>query len=252
MSRHYLSFFVFLGDPYEWSSDDKGNLINILHRSGLTYVGKPNNNANNIIRTTKPVPRSVKSFYFEAKIEECGDKCCIAIGVTQSDPETRTGYLPGHTKNGTLGVGYRGDNGGIYNQTNFFKDEKTQKAEQYTAGDTVGCLLYQNSVHGMEVTQVQFTKNGEKVLSPIQIDNADWHPTIGMSSPGLSIDTNFGEGPFVFDPEGKLISLTTFSKPLRFLAKNIIYYLMNIDKFQTMWRMSKTVVTHSKEQFQRK
>jgi len=187
------------GDPYEWSSEDKGDLINILHRSGLTFIG--DSKVRNLIRTTEPVPISVKSFYFEAKIVERGDKCTMVIGVTQSDPETRSGVHVGWNRFPTLGIGYHSDDGGIFHKTISFSDEGTLKAEPFTEGDTVGCFLYQNSFHGTIITQVQFTKNGEKVLSPIQIDNAEWHPTISMSSPGLSIDTNFGEGPFEFDPK---------------------------------------------------
>jgi len=184
------------GHPDEWSCEDKGAKIKILHPNILRFVG--NEKIHNMIRTTEPVPNTVKSFYFEAKILDSGSNKIIVIGFTQSDPETRSGCLPGWAKYPTLGIGYHGDDGGICFKSS---TKHLQVAEKFETGDTVGCFLYQNSLHGMEVTQVQFTKNGEKVLDPMVIENGEWHPTIGMASPFSSVLTNFGERPFAFDLE---------------------------------------------------
>ena len=35
------------------------------------------------------------------------------------------------------------------------------------------------------------------------LENEVWYPTIGIASPGASIETNFGENQFAYSPGGK-------------------------------------------------
>ena len=53
---------------------------------------------------------------------------------------------------------------------------------------------------------VRFTKNGKKLSFPRFLKNEEWYPTIGIASPGASLETNFGENQFAYSPEGKCSS----------------------------------------------
>ena len=158
----------------------------------------------NLIRTTKPIPqKNGTSFYFEAKIVKGCVRCSIVIGLTEADPNTRTNCLPGYDYDkrerkyrlSTLGIGYRGGNGGIYTGTGHLES----RSDTFTAGDIVGCLVHINGMNGthQESTTVEFTKNGKLgPISPVHIKNAVWYPTIGIAEGGAVVETNFGEHPF--------------------------------------------------------
>ena len=153
---------------------------------------------NNIIRTTDPIPQESTSFYFEALIVNSGENEILGIGITEADPNTRSGDFPGWNSYSTLGIGYHGDDGGI-----FYKSEmKSDSAEPFTTGDVVGCLFNRTFMWDQVFVNVQFTKNGKKLLSPTTVKDAIWYPTIGMASPGASIKTNFGEHEFRYSKSG--------------------------------------------------
>ena len=130
----------------------------------------------------------MQSFYFEVEIIRCGIDASVNIGLTQYDPSTRSGCQPGWptrygTKNHSLGIGYHSDNGGIYQDS----PRALVSTETFTTGDVVGCLLSRITIGVLfrkEMIEVQFTKNGQKLLNPRKLENADWFPTIGMLSPG--------------------------------------------------------------------
>ena len=185
-----------LPGTFHWSQEDKGKLISIKSQSLIAYLG--DYKLSNIIRTTEAIPKTSSMFYFEIKIRDCGTNSVLGIGLTQADPNTRSGCFPGWKRYTTLGIGYHGDDGGIYRQSN----KAIERTETFTTGDVAGCFMCQTRIKEEEVTLVQFTKNGQKFLSPRIIENSEWYPTIGMASPGASISTNFGEGPFVYDPIG--------------------------------------------------
>ena len=126
------------------------------------------------------------------------DAGTISIGLTQFNPNTRSGCLPGYGSDAAMGIGYDSYHGGI-----FYKSIRpVEVAEEYSTGDTVGCFMCREHINDKEMIMVQFTLNGKKLLSPRLIPNYDWYPTIGIRSPGASIDTNFGENQFLFDAKG--------------------------------------------------
>ena len=76
---------------------------------------------------------------------DCGDNAELAIGLTKADSDTRTGCMPGWPSDfsgqkifSTLGIGYHGDDGGIYHYTG----RPIERGEAYTTGDVVGCYLW--------------------------------------------------------------------------------------------------------------
>ena len=122
----------------------------------------------------------------------------IAIGLTKKSPNIRSGHLPGWETNPKLGIGYHGDDGGVYHES----INAVEQGKQFTTGDVVGCYMSFTRVNDEDITLTQFTKNGKKILSPRIISNADWFPTIGIGSPGAVVDTNFGIDQFIFNIKG--------------------------------------------------
>ena len=183
----------------------------IEEQSRLSYLGS--NKVHNLIRTTKPIlQKNSTSFYFEVKIVKGGSNNVIAIGLTEADPYTRTNCMPGwgYDYRGshsypTLGIGYHGDDGGIFKGSGRFR---FNKIESFTTGDIVGCLVRARvkCINGtdQEITTVEFTKNGKiGPISPVHIKDAVWYPTIGMASAGAVVETNFGEHPFFYSGMSK-------------------------------------------------
>ena len=157
----------------------------------------------NLIRTTKPIPLiNSTSFYFEVKIIDGGKNDYLGIGITEADPNTRSGSFPGWDTFPTLGIGYHGDDGKIFHKNGYTKSDFVEK---FTTGDVVGCLIYLARTKDNEINLVQFTKNGKKLNFPRVVKTKVWYPTIGISSPGASVDTNFGQHPFLYLREGNYI-----------------------------------------------
>ena len=177
--------------------EDKGKKIVIETPSQLKFVGTQIEE--NLVRTTKPIHKESSSFYFEVKVVNSGEEGVVAIGLTQANQNTRSGHFPGWITDPTLGIGYHGDDGGIYHGSR----KAIEHDEQYTTGDTVGCYLCRTRMNDEEITSVQFTRNGKKILYPRTLANADWYPTIGLASPGAIIDTNFDTNQSILDTEGK-------------------------------------------------
>ena len=153
----------------------------------------------NIIRTKQPILGTSASFYFEAKILDSGENDIIGIGITQADSRSRSGVFPGWNTYPTLGIGYHGDDGGIFQGSG----KKADTTEKFSTGDVVGCFVYHTQISKKDVTMVRFTKNGKKLNFPRILENKVWYPTIGIASPGASVETNFGENQFAYSPEGK-------------------------------------------------
>ena len=225
-SLFYFEFEYFLFEESETiglSSEDKGDLIEIDSESQVSYVGE--NDVRNLIRTTKPIPQTNwTSFYFEVKVIDGGQNDMIGIGLTEFNPVTRSGYFPGwtpldHYGNpeeilNTLGIGYHGNDGGIYHGNGIgsrlrIKTE-TDHAENFTTGDIVGCLIHRTAVENQEAILVQFTKNGKKLNFPRLIKKNILYPTVGIASPGASVDINFGEHPFLYLEKGNYFNTSLY------------------------------------------
>ena len=97
-----------------------------------------------------------------------------------------------------MGIGYHGDDGGIFHASN----APIEIGEVYTSGDVVGCFFCRTQKNDDQINLVQFTKNGERVLLPRIIANQEWYPTIGISSPGAIVDTYFDPNQFLYNDKG--------------------------------------------------
>ena len=106
----------------------------------------------------------------------------------------------------TLGIGYQGNDGGIYNKSGKAIDH----FETFKTGDVVGCLMFKIEINNKEFILVQFTKNGRKSSFPRLISDTvnnywvkEWYLTIKMVSPGATVDINFGKHKFLYLPQGR-------------------------------------------------
>ena len=111
-----------LQGTFHWSQEDKGKLISIKSQSLIAYLG--DYKLSNIIRTTE--------------------------AITQADPSTRSGCFPGWKRYTTLGIGYHGDDGGIYYHSN----KAIERTETFTTGDVAGCFMCQTRIKEKDVTLV--------------------------------------------------------------------------------------------------
>ena len=202
---YFLRFIDLNTTFFKWSSWDKGDkiivdshLITMGGLSRLSYTG--HSKVHNLVRTTRPIRKNSSSFYFEAKILDCGSNEIIGIGITEADPNTRSGVFPGWSTYSTLGIGYHGDDGGIF----YKNSQKIDSNETFTTGDVVGCLVYHTNIENDPLTFIRFTKNGEEINFSRLVKNANWYPTIGMASPGSSVEVNFGEHPFLYTEKGNV------------------------------------------------
>ena len=176
--------------------EDKGEQIVIVTPSQIKFVGTKIEE--NLVRTTQTIDKKSPSFYFEVKVVNSGEEGVVAIGLTQANPNTRSGSFPGWNDDPTLGIGYHGDDGGIYHDS----AEAIENGETYTTGDVVGCYMCRTQMNNEEIILVQFTKNGKKLLCPRILANASWYPTIGLGSPEAMVETNFDIHQFAFNTKG--------------------------------------------------
>ena len=205
-------------ETYHWSMNDKGEHIRIKTPSQLEFIG--DEIKENLIRTTKAIGKASSSFYFEAKMINSGKDGVIAIGLTQANPSTRSGHFPGWKSEPTLGIGYHGDDGGIFYESN----KAIERGESYATGDIVGCYMCRTRMNDEDSTLVQFTRNGKMILFPRMITNDDCYPTIGLGSPRAIVDTRFDINEFSFDMNG-----TYYSRNILYTQNEInsIYIQLN-------------------------
>lgn len=113
--------------------------------------------------------------------------------------KTMSNSFEGSHSYSTLGIGYHGDDGGIFKGSG---NSPYDTFESFTTGDVVGLLFHINGING---TTVEFTKNGKiGTMYPIRIKDAIWYPTIGIASIGAVVETNFGEHPFLYSDMSKI------------------------------------------------
>ncbi|PIK50176.1 putative ran-binding protein 9 [Apostichopus japonicus] len=126
----------------------------------------------------------------------------MAIGLSTDEFATNLNRLPGSDKHS---YGYNADSGNICNSTG--NHNGIPYGPSYTTGDVVGCgiNLVDNSCF--------YTKNGVHLGDAFKDLPSNLYPTVGLQTPGESIETNFGQFSFVFDIEDMMqeMSCRTFN-----------------------------------------
>lgn len=120
------------------------------------------------------------------------------MGIGLSQQGTSLNRLPGWEK---YSYGYHGDDGYAFNSTTTGQPY----GPTFTTGDVIGC-----GVNLVDNTCF-YTKNGHHLgiaFTDLRVrQNSDLYPTVGLQTPGETIDANFGQAPFVYDIEDMMREL---------------------------------------------
>ncbi|XP_043227976.1 ran-binding protein 9-like isoform X2 [Amphibalanus amphitrite] len=227
--------------PTCWSQKDKFQDVGLTQNNLRAHYkgnGKTNKDAASV-RASHPIPPACGLYYFEVKIVSKGRDGYMGIGLSQQG--TSLNRLPGWEK---YSYGYHGDDGYAFNSTTTGQPY----GPTFTTGDVIGC-----GVNLVENTCF-YTKNGHHLgiaftdlrcssgtNCPRRTRQSDLYPTVGLQTPGETIDANFGQAPFVYDIEDMM-------RELRARVRTTIQSLPVPDALscwqETLHRMVQTYLVH--------
>ncbi|OAP64520.1 hypothetical protein AYL99_00492 [Fonsecaea erecta] len=182
--------------PSRWSEQDKYPGLDVIDGQDLKYSGAPSKADIEAasVRTDHPMPPACGIYYFEVEIKQKTKDTPISIGFSTSEASLER--LPGWETNSW---GYHGDDGKL-----FFGDHAGRSyGPIFGAGDVIGCGINFNTC------QAFFTKNGQDlgICFPELKKDVKLYPSIGVKKqPGALLAANFGQRPFVFDIEDRVLS----------------------------------------------
>ncbi|EHY57267.1 Ran-binding protein 9 [Exophiala dermatitidis] len=183
--------------PSRWSEQDKYPGLDLSNDGrDVKYSGtcsKADIEAASV-RADYPMSPACGIYYFEVEIKNKTRDTAIAIGF--STAEASLERLPGWE---THSWGYHGDDGKMF----FGEHQGRSYGPTFGAGDVIGCGVNFNAGHAF------FTRNGHDLGICFRDLRKDFtpFPTVGMKKhSGAWVSTNFGERPFVFDIDGKMLS----------------------------------------------
>ena len=220
--RYILEPTAIIDHTWSWSNHDKGKHIS-YDGNQITHDGSYERSS--LIRTEQCISKEIDHVYFEVTVINEGsdvdidkDIDCvdenkdITIGFSKTSPDTRDGKWLGDF-NGSLGYqSYttmytrRRCTGGrdhIYSRQNKIKvgGHTIKEPGNFGTGDTIGCGVHRMTVDETTFLRFYFTKNGKKIDAIGYLEDAEYHPTIGMCD-GSVVECNFGENPFMFNGQG--------------------------------------------------
>lgn len=176
--------------PTCWSQKDKFQDIGLTQNNMRAHYkgnGKSNKDAASV-RANHPIPTACGLFYFEVKIVSKGRDGYMGVGLTQLG--TNLNRLPGWEK---YSYGYHGDDGHVFNSATTGRSY----GPTFSTGDVIGCGL------NLVDNTCFYTKNGHNLgVAAYDLRTpGDLYPTVGLQTPGETVDVNFGQLPFMFDIE---------------------------------------------------
>jgi len=136
------------------------------------------------VRTDFPIPAACGIYYFEVKVLSKGRDGYMGIGLSKSD--VLLNRLPGWDKNS---YGYHGDDGHSF----CCSGTGQNYGPTFSTDDVIGCCL------NLIENTCFYTKNGYNLGIAFRDLPSDLYPTVGLQTPGESIEANFGQYPFEFD-----------------------------------------------------
>ena len=181
--------------PSRWNDQDKYPGLDISNGGlDIRYSGaasKADIEAASV-RADFPMSPACGIYYFEVTITSKSKDTAIAIGFSTADASLER--LPGWE---THSWGYHGDDGKV------FVGEHAGRpyGPMFSANDVVGCGLNFRSGHAF------FTLNGRDLdVCFRDLKDVRPYPTVGMKKySGASVSVNFGQRPFVFDIDDKMM-----------------------------------------------
>ena len=183
--------------PSRWSDQDKYPGLDIMSDGqDLRYSGSASKAEIEAasVRTEHAMPMGCGIYYFEIEIKQKSKDTAIAVGFSTNEASLER--LPGWE---THSWGYHGDDGKMF----FGEHSGRSYGPTFGVGDVIGCGVNFNTC------QAFFTKNGLDlgVCFRELKKNLELYPTIGMKKhSGALVTGNFGQRPFVFDIDDKMLS----------------------------------------------
>lgn len=181
--------------PSRWSDLDKYPGLDITN-SGLDvkYSGaasKADIEAASV-RADYPMSPACGIHYFEVTVKSKNKDCAIAVGFSTAQASLER--LPGWE---THSWGYHGDDGKMFSGEHAGR----HYGPNFSAEDVVGCGINFNT------GQAFFTLNGKDLdVCFRDLKEVKPFPTVGMKKySGASVSVNFGQKPFLFDIEEKML-----------------------------------------------
>ena len=181
--------------PSKWSDQDKYPGLDITNGGlDVRYSGaasKADIEAASV-RADFPMSPACGVFYFEVTINSKSKDSAIAVGFSTAQASLER--LPGWE---THSWGYHGDDGKMFSGEHAGRNY----GPTFSANDVVGCGINFNTGHAF------FTMNGRDLdVCFRELKDVRPFPTVGMKKySGASVSVNFGQRPFVFDIEEKML-----------------------------------------------
>ncbi len=181
--------------PSRWSDQDKYPGLDITNGGlDVRYSGaasKADIEAASV-RADFPISPACGIFYFEVTINSKNKDSAIAVGFSTAQASLER--LPGWE---THSWGYHGDDGKMFSGEHAGRNY----GPMFSANDVVGCGINFNTGHAF------FTLNGRDLdVCFRDLKDIRPFPTVGMKKySGASVSVNFGQRPFVFDIEEKML-----------------------------------------------
>ncbi|KAK3309108.1 uncharacterized protein B0T15DRAFT_491641 [Chaetomium strumarium] len=184
--------------PSRWNKDDKEAALEVLGDGyEVRHTGRASSEHEaSAVRADHHMSPSCGVYYFEITVlnKKKDNMKTPPIAIGFASKEASINRAPGWEPESW---GYHGDDGNSFASQNVGKPY----AEQFGAGDTVGCLVNFRLNHAL------FTKNGREL--PIAFRDINFkevkgklYPIVGLKKKEDHIMANFGQRPFVFDIDG--------------------------------------------------
>jgi Ran-binding protein 9/10 len=181
--------------PSRWSDLDKYPGLDITNAGlDVKYSGaasKADIEAASV-RADYPMSPACGIYYFEVTVKSKNKDCAIAVGFSTAQASLER--LPGWE---THSWGYHGDDGKMFSGDHAGRSY----GPTFAADDVVGCGINFHS------GQAFFTLNGKDLdVCFRDLKDIKPFPTVGMKKySGASVTVNFGQQPFLFDIEEKML-----------------------------------------------
>ncbi|KAK4241617.1 hypothetical protein C8A03DRAFT_12110 [Achaetomium macrosporum] len=184
--------------PSRWNKDDKEAALEVLGDGyEVRHTGRASNELEaSAVRADHHMSPSCGVYYFEITVlnKKKDNMKTPPIAIGFASKEASISRAPGWEPESW---GYHGDDGNSFASQNVGKPY----AEQFGAGDTVGCLVNFRLNHAL------FTKNGREL--PIAFRDINFkevkgklYPIVSLKKKEDHIMANFGQRPFMFDIDG--------------------------------------------------
>ena len=148
----------------------------------VQFVGDaPDDELNSFVRTIDCLPESFKAYQFDAEIINSGDDDSISVGLVGETSDRSPGMNPN-----TIGI--YGFDGSICRD-----GQEVLSGLSFTTGDTISCIVHRNKITNSQftITSCEFLKNGESMGKPLNVGGKEFHPAVGLHSPGATVRIKF-------------------------------------------------------------